>query len=837
MKKNKGFTLVEMLSVFALLTLMFFLVVPLVNSVLKDSRNDLYQSQINLIKGAARLWVSEEENKTFLESLNIWPYEITLGDLQESGFLEKDIKNPLIDNGVFHENMIIQINKVENSYEYLVLDEIDPFAPIITLNGDNVQEIELGQSYEDPGATAVSSNDSLLSVATVIKQNGIVVESIDTSTLGTYRVIYSAIDEEKSSSIARTVKIVDTEAPVLTCEGCPEDLIISMQTTENYQLPVVTATDNSGEAIEVYKTGSFSSLIPGERTVIYTATDSSGNRAILSIKFFIEKRYTFQEFVRSNPSVGQEATTGDGLLVNLGEYGIRYQGKNPDNFVYFNCSDYSNPTEETCELWRIIGVVDGKVKLIKSTSIGEFAWDEKEACDENGDYCTYDNNWPVSSLATYLNGTYLSSFRSKNMLTAQMIATPTWYLRSGDVSSTKEDFYNIERTTGVVYAENPASVTDNALKIGIMYPSDYGFAAKQGETNCTSTTTLFNYDDCKSSNWLAIGLYEWMITPYSKPDFVDAAVDLINDGHVDIWDVYDEMNIRPTLYLDDEVLFTGGKGTSDNPYTLWIENENVLTSINKMVSTEGASITSGDGQLVNLGKYGIRYQGKNPDNFVYFNCNDYNNPNASTCELWRIIGIVDGQFKLIRSESVNKMHWNDANSNKWESSTVKTYINETFYSTLTSVTKAMIKPATWYLKGWSTTDSITKAMMYSYERNGQVYGTNLTKLENTKIGLMYASDWGYAALESDTCPASQGLATYETCKNSNWLAMGTSELLINPCSHDVDGILAGGSSGYVVVRKTNAYNLDVRPVVYLLEKTIFRSGNGTSTDPYTFLVE
>ena len=89
MKKNKGFTLVEMLSVFALLTLMFFLVVPLVNSVLKNSRNDLYQSQINLITGAARLWVSEEENKTFLESLNIWPYEITLGDLQENGFLEK----------------------------------------------------------------------------------------------------------------------------------------------------------------------------------------------------------------------------------------------------------------------------------------------------------------------------------------------------------------------------------------------------------------------------------------------------------------------------------------------------------------------------------------------------------------------------------------------------------------------------------------------------------------------------------------------------------------------------------------------------------------------------
>lgn len=56
---------------------------------------------------------------------------------------------------------------------------------------------------------------------------------------------------------------------------------------------------------------------------------------------------------------------------------IRYYGANPDNYVYFNCSNYNNPTASTCELWRIIGVFDGKVKLIRSSQIGTYSWDNR----------------------------------------------------------------------------------------------------------------------------------------------------------------------------------------------------------------------------------------------------------------------------------------------------------------------------------------------------------------------------------------------------------------------------------------------------------------------------
>ena len=75
---------------------------------------------------------------------------------------------------------------------------------------------------------------------------------------------------------------------------------------------------------------------------------------------------------------------------------IRYYGANPNNYIYFNCDDYSNQTADTCEVWRIIGVFDGKIKLIRNSVIGSYSWDTTASTvnsgngynqwGENGDY-------------------------------------------------------------------------------------------------------------------------------------------------------------------------------------------------------------------------------------------------------------------------------------------------------------------------------------------------------------------------------------------------------------------------------------------------------------------
>lgn len=46
-----------------------------------------------------------------------------------------------------------------------------------------------------------------------------------------------------------------------------------------------------------------------------------------------------------------------------------------NNYIYFNCSDYSNQSSSTCETWRIIGIFDGKVKIMRNNTIGKLAWD------------------------------------------------------------------------------------------------------------------------------------------------------------------------------------------------------------------------------------------------------------------------------------------------------------------------------------------------------------------------------------------------------------------------------------------------------------------------------
>ena len=99
---------------------------------------------------------------------------------------------------------------------------------------------------------------------------------------------------------------------------------------------------------------------------------------------------------------------------------VRYIGKDPSNYVYFNCSDYNNPTADTCELWRIIGVFnnvtkgDGAkenlVKIIRNDSLGKYHWDYKKngvgtSTDDNGS-----NDWSDSQLMMMLNPTsYLKS--------------------------------------------------------------------------------------------------------------------------------------------------------------------------------------------------------------------------------------------------------------------------------------------------------------------------------------------------------------------------------------------------------------------------------------------
>ena len=258
---------------------------------------------------------------------------------------------------------------------------------------------------------------------------------------------------------------------------------------------------------------------------------------------------------------------------------LRYIGANPNNYVYFNCADYNNPSNSTCELWRIIGVfndnshgISGEklIKLIRSNSLGNIAWDSANK-----------NDWSTASLEKTLNGDYLNGSGSyastgiKNDTTRNMIASATWKLGGTANYQSASDglashWYGYERGT-TVYSGRPTTWQG---KIALMYPSDYGYATSGGATTnreACLAKELFNwgssrYSDCKNNDWIFNNDYQWTLTPISSYSFFVLLVD--RPGYVNYSNAYNSFGVRPSVYLTSNVGISGGDGTMNNPYTL-----------------------------------------------------------------------------------------------------------------------------------------------------------------------------------------------------------------------------------------------------------------------------
>ena len=251
---------------------------------------------------------------------------------------------------------------------------------------------------------------------------------------------------------------------------------------------------------------------------------------------------------------------------------VRYIGADPSNYVYFNCSDYTNPTADTCELWRIIGVfnnvtkADGTkenlVKIIRDESIGNIAWDSNNV-----------NDWSTATLQQNLNsGTYYTT-TLKNDTTRNAIEEVVWNLGGTDACdmSTSSMFYTVERGT-TVYSGRPTTWTG---KIGLMYPSDYGYATSEGTTKDRAACLakeLYNWDspdfsDCKGNDYLLdANNVQWTLAPRS--DFADHVFGVDLSSGVSIANAYLTFAVRPTLFLKSNIQVDKGTGERFNPYQL-----------------------------------------------------------------------------------------------------------------------------------------------------------------------------------------------------------------------------------------------------------------------------
>lgn len=263
--------------------------------------------------------------------------------------------------------------------------------------------------------------------------------------------------------------------------------------------------------------------------------------------------------------------SGNGLLYKS-DYGVRYKGNNPNNYIWYNGELYriigKTPvctainTDNTCKTWNN----NGLVKIIRNDSIGGLVY--------NAD-TTSSSTWVGSTIQKNLNECFLGQINSRNNTTcatycysyyssykpvAKCDYTQNGIATNGDYNNMIYDgvYWNTgvsgsTSTTGKTqYDKEKTSQTSKTLKVGLMYASDYGYAMNSSYKN----------------NWLFTKGYEWTMTAYSSsnPVYVN------NNGGLSYNNAYIGFAVRPVLYLKSNVYVISGDGSEGNPYKIMLGN-------------------------------------------------------------------------------------------------------------------------------------------------------------------------------------------------------------------------------------------------------------------------
>ncbi len=306
-----------------------------------------------------------------------------------------------------------------------------------------------------------------------------------------------------------------------------------------------------------------------------------------------------------------------GSLVEDDYNNIRYIGKNPNNYVYFNCKDDNN-----CETWRIIGLMDGiktasgnterLLKIIRE-NIGSYCWDYSTA---NVNLASGINEWSQADLMIVLNNDYFQSktfedhhcyknygydtcpewekiglgTEAQNMVEEVIWNTGTAYaltfLSTSDVTPFQymweRSNYNgkLGCSTHTQYCSDDINrKTTWQGKVGLMYPSDYGYATDGGGTQSQRDICLYTRlhswhtsDNryCSENDWL-LSNGAWTITPAPIVSDASSVSRIDIGGYVGKSKANSTNDIRPVVYLKSSVKIIGGDGSSKSPFQLKLE--------------------------------------------------------------------------------------------------------------------------------------------------------------------------------------------------------------------------------------------------------------------------
>ena len=410
-------------------------------------------------------------------------------------------------------------------------------------------------------------------------------------------LVYKTVTDGKNTSISG-FDITNKKGLITILNN--KEISASPKIVEEYTITITFINHNYDQNINTGKSFNSKVIIQKER-LITSVSDvaKNGDNLVTAIQNLSTK---------SKPSYTGLYHHDSNLTNGAGDNSYRFAGADPNNYVCFGSDEVTCPTEN---LYRIIEVIDGKVKLIHAygattTMLGTnegYVKTYQEAASNNlelfqsfykgkedfakiGTYKwnkTGENIWSTSTTnTTNLNKNFLTYLDGKNTKWKTMIADTTWYIGTmtfaKGVQTNAKTAYNYEEG-----ANKDATKTVNA-KIGLMYVSEYYYGAtpaywtlpglnQNGHLNEDQTAWIGeDYSKAYNDNWMSTGLNEWIISGLSDVPkgfsndfgyaFVVRCVGLVNG---DIVVSSDGIAVRPSFSLSSSIKFTSGEGTAVNP--------------------------------------------------------------------------------------------------------------------------------------------------------------------------------------------------------------------------------------------------------------------------------
>ena len=497
----------------------------------------------------------------------------------------------------------------------ITVSKVDATAPTVTLSlSDETtwtksKTLTMNFSDNDSGLAgyAVTTTETTPTAWTSI--SGTSVSKTQTiTTNGTYYV-WTKDNAGLVSHVNKTISYIDTTAPTasMTLTKTSDSITVDASASKDLESGIAKyeySIDGTTYYSSTNSTYTFTGLSVGTYTIYLRVTDKAENIENIDTKIAITVPLT--------TTITKLAATDTTNLATDDYSNIRYIGKNPNNYVSVDG-----------DIWRIIGVMknidDGtgnksdRVKLIRSEAIGGYAWDTSNSSINGGIGI---NEWSQADLMKLLNPGYESetvggslywnsgsgtcynggnnakracNFTSTgiNDKLKTLIGDAVWNTGSngsfylGDNVKTAK-FYELERSTNtgkICTSSNDCNDTVERTttwtgKIGLMYPSDYGYATSGGSKLDRATcldTNLYNWNDfsdCKENDWLFKKGLQWTLSSIAYSSAASFVFYVYPDGNVDDRAAAYGYGASPVGYLLPSVGVQGGDGSSSNPYTL-----------------------------------------------------------------------------------------------------------------------------------------------------------------------------------------------------------------------------------------------------------------------------